>query len=121
MVDKETRELEEGSKISGEIKIPARYLFAAVAVIVIIGLFFVLKNVGISTGFTVKDIGESEARAKLINFFETQIPESTLEISSSAKEGNFYIFETIIDGESSPLWVTDDGKYIAIGIIPLEN
>ncbi|MBU1252200.1 MAG: hypothetical protein KJ905_03380 [Nanoarchaeota archaeon] len=121
MVDKETRELETESNVSEEIKIPVRYVFAVLAVVVIIGLFFVLKNVGIETGFATKDIGESEARAKLVNFFETQIPESTFEISSSAKEGNFYIFETLIDGESSPLWITADGKYMAVGIIPLES
>lgn len=107
--------------MTNEIQIPTRYIFAAVAVVIIIGLFFVLKTAGIATGFATKNIGESEAKANLLDFFAMQVPGSNVEIISTLKHEDFYAFNVSLDGEPYPIYVTRDGKYMTIDVIPLTN
>ncbi len=95
------------------IKIPMKYIILISAIIVGVLLLFVLVNFGIFGG-------EKKARENLISFFETNVPESEMQIVSSSKQGSFYYFVLSVDGESVPVYVTKDGKYLTVDLIPLK-
>ena len=95
------------------IKIPMKYVVLGLAVIICIVLVIVIVNAGIFGG-------EKKARENLMNFFAVQIPDSEVQIVSSSKQGSFYQFVLNVDGETVPVYVSSDGKYMTIELMPLE-
>lgn len=116
MADTKSKSSKAGSE---ELKIPVKYIVSAAVLIIVLVLIFVLWNSGIFSGL-VGGVSESKARAKLIDFFTTQVPDSNINIISSSKQGSFYEFIVDIDGERASLYVTTDGKYLVVQPIPLK-
>jgi len=116
MSDKKEKQTE---KNPGLIKIQIKWLFFVAILIAIIILVFVFWNYGFKA-LTGK-VSESEARLKLINFFEEQIPGNNITILSSSKTGNFYEFVVDMEGEQFPLYITSDGEFLITGMIPLNQ
>ena len=103
------------------INIPVRWIVSFLFLIlgILIGSF--LWNTG-SLGFlglTGGVISESSAEKNLINFFENEVPGSSVEIISVTKKGSFYEFVLDIEGDTFPVYITTDGKYLVIDPIPL--
>ncbi|MBU2615595.1 MAG: hypothetical protein KKC19_00660 [Nanoarchaeota archaeon] len=103
--------------MSDEIQIPVKYFVIALIIVGMIALYFFGSKI---TGFTIDGTSEDEARENLLNFFNTNIPDSSVEILSSSKEGNFYMFDVTIDSEAVQLYVTEDGEYMTIDLVPLK-
>ncbi|MEX0920104.1 MAG: hypothetical protein WDZ69_00805 [Candidatus Pacearchaeota archaeon] len=110
MTEKEKR------KKSDEIEIPVKWLFVTLVIIVAVVLFFVFGGFkGISFG----GVSESQAEQILLDFFESEIPTSQIEIIDSSNQGDFYEFIVSLDGEQVPLYVTKDGNFMTIDLIPI--
>jgi len=106
---------------SESIKIPVKWIVSTIVTIVVIVLAYFLLNSGIMTGnASSTDIGENEAKEKLLDFFSTQVPESSVEFVSISKQGTFYEIILNVDGQEVPVFVTSDGKYLVVDPIPLE-
>jgi len=108
-------DIQKKNKSSEEIKIPVKYLGMGLVVVVLIALFFIIKSTGALTGLAVSNNSElslNEAQAKILNFFETSVPESNITIVSSSEVEGLYLIEVIIDGEEVPIYMTMDGKFI---------
>lgn len=105
------------AKKSDEIKIPVKWIvFSIVLIAVIILAVFLMKSGSLGGG----GVSESKARANLVDFFEAQVPGSSLTILSSSRQGSFYEFNVELDGEQFSIFVTTDGKYLVVDPIPLE-
>jgi len=103
--------------MSDEIKIPVKYLALVVIIIAVMGLYFFGSKI---TGFSIRGVSEDEAKGNLMSFFSQEIPDSEIVVLSSSKQGDFYRFVVTIDGESVPFYVTGDGRYMALDLIPLK-
>ncbi|MBM3228729.1 hypothetical protein FJZ20_02510, partial [Candidatus Pacearchaeota archaeon] len=93
------------------INIPVRWIVSFVFLIIGILIGSFLWNTG-SLGFlglTGSVISESSAEQKLIDFFENEVPGSSVEIVSVTKQGSFYEFELNLDGDVFSVYVTTDG------------
>lgn len=104
-------------KKSGDIEIPVKWIYTLLAIVVLAVLIFFIGKSGFGIG---DNVSQSEAEQILLNFFETEIPSSQVEVIDSSKDGNFYRFIVSLDGEQVPLFVTLDGKFMTIDLIPLE-
>ncbi|MDP3986921.1 MAG: hypothetical protein Q8P81_01705 [Nanoarchaeota archaeon] len=104
--------------MSEEIEVPVKYIVIALIAIGVVALFFVFGKTG--TGFAIGGVSEGEARDNLLSFFAREIPDSSVEILSTSKQGTFYRFDIAIDGESVPIYVTEDGEYMTVDIVPLK-
>lgn len=105
-------------KKSDEIEIPVKWLTIGLVIIVIVALIFILPRVGINLGIG-NTVSQSQAEQNLLDFFEREIPTSQLEVIESSDQGDFYEFMVSIDGETVPLYVTKDGNYMTIDLIPI--
>ena len=67
-----------------EIKIPVKHLAIVLVVVVLAGLIIL---VGKTTGFAIGggEVSEAEAQKNLMNFFEKQVLDSTVEVVSVSK------------------------------------
>ncbi len=106
----------EKKRKSDEIEIPVKWLVTTLIVILVIVLFFVF---GGFKSISFKGVSESQAEQILLDFFESEIPTSQLEIIDSSNQGDFYEFIVSIDGEQVPLYVTKDGNFMTIDLIPI--
>jgi len=100
------------------INIPVKWIvsFLFLALGILIGFF--LWNSG-SLGLTGNVVSENQAEKNIINFFENEVPGSEVEVISVTKQGSLYEFVLDVDGDSFPVYITTDGKYLVIDPIPL--
>ncbi|MBU2616818.1 MAG: hypothetical protein KKB79_02445 [Nanoarchaeota archaeon] len=103
--------------MSDELEIPVKYIVVAVVVLALVALYFFGSKF---TGFAIGSVSENQARENLLDFFAMNIPESSFEILSSSKQGDFYMFDVTIDSEAVQLYVTGDGEYMTIDLVPLK-
>ena len=116
MIDK-TKKEKHTTTNPGLIRIKVKWLIFVAVLIAIIILVFIFWNYGFKA-LTGK-VSESEAKSKLINFFEEEVPGSNITILSSSKIGNFYEFVVDMEGEQFPLYITSDGKFLVIDMVPI--
>ena len=109
---------QKDNRNSDEIKIPVKWIniILITAVVLVLAFFIFNSGIGINTG---KAVSETKAKENLVNFFETQVPGSSLTIISSSKQGNFYEVFINLDGETFPVYITLDGKFLVVDRIPL--
>ncbi len=102
------------------VKIPVKLLVSILVIIAVLILgFFILKSGAFSGIFGGGTISEKQATTKLLSFFATQVPDSTVNLISSSKQGVLYEINVTIDGQETTIPVTADGKYIVVDRIPL--
>jgi len=109
--------MEEKKSDSEIIKIPLKWIISGIGLIAVIFIVFFFMNSGFVGGATVS---EQEATESLLNFFAVQVPESTVTFVSSSKQGTLYEIVLNIDGEETPVFVTTDGEFLIIDMIPLK-
>lgn len=103
------------------IKIPVKWIISVIVLIVLVVLVFLLINSGIfsKTAGTNTEISEKEATDKILSFFATNVPESNVTFISASRQGSLYKITLNVDGQEVPVYVTSDGKYLVVDMIPL--
>jgi len=101
------------------IKIPVKWVVSVVVLIVVIVLVFLFLNSGILSKTKSSDISEKEATGKVLSFFAANVPESNVTFVSISKQGSLYEVILNVDGQEVPVYVTSDGKYLVVDMIPL--
>ena len=102
-------------KNSGDIQIPIKHLYLVLVGIGFLALLLIILKTEIFT--FGNSISQNDAQEKLLDFFSTQVQGSTISVESISKIDGFYIFNVTLDGEDTILYMTLDGKYIAIGVM----
>lgn len=103
------------TKKSDEVEIPVKWIYTGFVIIVLVALYFVFGNLIVNN-----KISQADAEQKLLNFFETEIPTSQVQVVESSRQGDFYEFIVLLDGQQVPFYITLDGKYMTVDLIPLE-
>ena len=110
--------IEQKKESSDEVNIPVKWLIVG-AVLVLVILFFAFDGLG-KLGISGAAVSTDKAETNLLNFFEEQVPGSNVQIISSSKQESFYEIWVDMDGEEFPLYITLDGKFLVMDMIPLE-
>jgi protein-disulfide isomerase len=84
---------------------------------VLAGVILVLLFVGGAASGKV--ISEDKAKNLVQGFVDSQV--AGAQVTSIAREGNFYKADVSIEGQNVPVYLTLDGKEVVVNIIPLEE
>lgn len=103
------------TKKDNEIQIPVKTLVILSVIVLIAVTGFFLINSG-----TLNSGNKKKAEKNLINFLGNEFNENDTKIISSSKQGSFYEFILEVDREQFPVYVTTDGKFVIVDMIPLE-
>lgn len=86
------------------------------AVLGVILLFLLIMSF---TGITGKSISEEKAGELILSFAESQ--GVSVDLIGVAEEDSFYVVTISLQGQTFPLYVTKDGKYMVQAVIPLSE